>query len=63
VLRYIKHSDTVTELSVTRPVSRMPCAMISPAALDLDGIDFAKFGITAIRVMSGADVVRERVTR
>jgi hypothetical protein len=41
----------------------MPCAMISPAALDLDGIDFAKFGITAIRVMSGADVVRERVTR
>ncbi len=40
------------EFSVTRPFAR-----IRAEAIDLDGIDFAAFGIVAIRVMSGTEVV------
>lgn len=42
------------------PVSRMPCAMmISTNAINLDGFDFKRFGITAIRMMSGTSVISE----
>jgi hypothetical protein len=47
--------------------ARRPCpvatATISPAVIDLDRVDFKLFGITAIRVMRGTDVVRAWVMR
>jgi hypothetical protein len=47
----------------TLPTIRTPIAIIRANTLDLDdGIDFRKFGITAIRVMSGTDVLRAWVT-
>jgi len=48
---------------VSRRVSRMPIATIRADALDLDGIDFGKFGITGIQIMRGTDVVRAWVMR
>jgi len=44
-------------------VPRIPGAVISPAVIDLDRVDFKLFGITAIRVMRGTDVVRAWVMR
>lgn len=55
----VKDIGAVTELNVTRPVSQMPCAMIRANAIDLDTIDLAKFGVIAVRVMRGTDVLRE----
>jgi hypothetical protein len=51
-----KNIGSVTQLK--SHVSRMPAAIIRASAIDLDGIDFAKFGIVAIRVMRGTDIVR-----
>jgi hypothetical protein len=42
------------ELSVTHPVSRM-----LRNAINLDGVAFARFGIVAIKVMSGTDIISE----
>ncbi|SDJ62845.1 hypothetical protein SAMN05216338_105714 [Bradyrhizobium sp. Rc2d] len=38
-------------------LSATPIAIIRANALDVAGIDFEKFGITAIRVMRGQSVV------
>ena len=38
--------------------SAMPIAIIRASAIDLDPIDFAKFGITAITLMSGTAILR-----
>ena len=36
----------------------MPAAIIRAGAIDLDGIDFKRFGITGITLMRGTDILR-----
>jgi hypothetical protein len=43
--------------TLPRPTVRSACAMSRADAIDLDAIDFAKFGITSVKVMRGTDVV------
>jgi hypothetical protein len=38
---------------------RMPAAIIRASAIDLDTIDFSTFGIVAIRVMRGTEIMQE----
>jgi len=47
----------VTDLMRTRPILAQTIAPMS--TIDLDGIDFTRFGIVAMRIMSGNNVIRE----
>ncbi|MDI3561299.1 hypothetical protein [Bradyrhizobium sp. Arg816] len=52
------HYRAMEGCNVDAPVSRLPCAMIRASAIDLTGIDLARFGIVAISVMSNSRVIR-----
>lgn len=52
------HYRAIEGCDVDAPVSRLPCAMIRASAIDLMGIDLARFGIVAISVMSNSRVIR-----
>ena len=41
-----------------RPIEVTAIAPIRASSIDITGIDLAKFGIIAIRVMRGTDVIR-----
>ncbi|OAF14562.1 hypothetical protein AXW67_17590 [Bradyrhizobium neotropicale] len=42
--------------TLPRPTERPACAMSRADAIDLDAIDFAKFGMTSVKMMRGTDV-------